>query len=271
MVELFESQIVELNRHSSKGNQLKWRDGDTWYKADYMGYEGLSEYLISQLLKCSSLNADEYVLYEPERIRYKRQIYNGVRSQHFLQGEWQIITLERLFANAFGGSLHESVWHITDAGERFKFLFSQVERLTGLHGFGSYMAKLLTIDAFFLNEDRHTHNIAVLMNAAGEYRLCPIFDNGGALLSDTKLDFPLSADVYELMHEVRAKTISADFDDQLDAAEQYYSSSIRFTFDRSDVDALLSNAAAFYSEAEIERVRTVVYQQMRKYSYLFSV
>lgn len=29
------------------------------------------------------------------------------------------------------------------------------------------MNKLLTIDAFFLNEDRHMHNIAVLMNGEG--------------------------------------------------------------------------------------------------------
>ena len=39
--------------------------------------------------------------------------------------------------------------------------------MTGLQNFGVYMNKLLTIDAFFLNEDRHMHNIAVLMNGEG--------------------------------------------------------------------------------------------------------
>lgn len=33
-------------RQSSKGNQLKWENKGVWYKADYTGYEGLSEYLI---------------------------------------------------------------------------------------------------------------------------------------------------------------------------------------------------------------------------------
>jgi len=47
---------------------------------------------------------------------------------------------------------------------------------------------MLTLDAFFVNEDRHTHNIAVLMDAEGVYRYCPFFDHGAALLSDTTMD-----------------------------------------------------------------------------------
>lgn len=31
-----------LRGHSSKGNQLKAKDGIYWYKADCMGYEGLT-------------------------------------------------------------------------------------------------------------------------------------------------------------------------------------------------------------------------------------
>ena len=29
--------------HTSKGDQLKWKIGNTWYKADYMGYAYLME------------------------------------------------------------------------------------------------------------------------------------------------------------------------------------------------------------------------------------
>ena len=39
-----------------------------------------------------------------------------------------------------------------------------------------------------MNEDRHMHNIAVLMKDDSTYRLCPVFDNGASLLSDTKMD-----------------------------------------------------------------------------------
>ena len=87
--------------------------------------------------------------------------------------------------------------------------------MTGLQDFGAYLNKLLTIDAFFLNEDRHTHNIAVLMNEKEEFAYCPIFDNGAGLLADTMMDFPLSEDVYTLMRQAQAKTICADFDEQL--------------------------------------------------------
>ena len=76
MVELFKQNIRTNIRQSSKGNQLKWENEGTWYKADYTGYEGLAEYVISHLLKYTNLNEDEYVLYEPEQIKYKRQIYN---------------------------------------------------------------------------------------------------------------------------------------------------------------------------------------------------
>ncbi|MCR5343044.1 MAG: hypothetical protein K6E70_06760 [Butyrivibrio sp.] len=49
MIELFEKDKKEFNRKSSKGNQLKWETNNTWYKADYTGYEGLTEYVVSHL------------------------------------------------------------------------------------------------------------------------------------------------------------------------------------------------------------------------------
>lgn len=99
MIELFEDMLQEFERHSSKGNQLKWKQDNYWYKADYTGYEGLAEYVISNLLKKTSLMDNEFVVYEPEQIKYKRKILNGVKSEDFLQEDWQIITLERLYQN----------------------------------------------------------------------------------------------------------------------------------------------------------------------------
>lgn len=55
MVQLFEQDIKTNDRQSSKGNQLKWCRNNVWYKADYMGYEGLVEYVVSRLLEKSSL------------------------------------------------------------------------------------------------------------------------------------------------------------------------------------------------------------------------
>ena len=66
MVQLFEQDIKTNDRQSSKGNQLKWCRNNVWYKADYMGYEGLVEYVVSRLLEKSSLKQEEYVLYKTE-------------------------------------------------------------------------------------------------------------------------------------------------------------------------------------------------------------
>ena len=68
MVQLFEQDIKTNDRQSSKGNQLKWCRNNVWYKADYMGYEGLVEYVVSRLLEKSSLKQEEYVLYKTEEI-----------------------------------------------------------------------------------------------------------------------------------------------------------------------------------------------------------
>lgn len=114
-----------------------------------------------------------------------------------------------------------------------------VERVTGLRNFGIYMNQLFTIDALFLNEDRHTHNMAVLMDGEGRFSLCPVFDNGGALLSDMSMDYPMSEDPVVLMRKVKAKTISTDFDEQLDVSERLYGRNLRFHFTKKQGAELL--------------------------------
>ena len=269
MVELFKQNIRTNIRQSSKGNQLKWENEGTWYKADYTGYEGLAEYVISHLLKYTNLNEDEYVLYEPGQIKYKRQIYNGVRSRTFIDGDWQIITLERLFKNVYNESLTSVLWHMSDVKERLVFLVNAIKNITGLNNWGEYICRLFTIDAFFLNEDRHMYNIAVLMNGKGDYAYCPIFDNGAGLLADTTMDYPLNGDVYALMDKVQSKTICGEFEEQLDISEALYKMNLKFRFTKKDVTELLAGAE-IYSEEIRNRVEMIIFAQMRKYPYLFS-
>lgn len=268
MVQLFEQDIRTTDRQSSKGNQLKWENNGIWYKADYTGYEGLAEYVISHLLQKSSLVANEFVLYDLEQMRYKETVYKGAKSKSFLTDGWQIITLERLFRNFFGESLYKAIYRIPEHEKRLPFLVNQVERMTGLQNFGAYLNKLFTIDAFFLNEDRHTHNIAVLMNEKGEFAYCPIFDNGAGLLADTTMDYPQSGDVYLLMKEAKAKTICDSFDEQLDISEALYGENIKFNFTQKDVRELLENVTE-YTQVEKNRVERIVCAQMNKYGYLF--
>ena len=268
MVELFEQNIRTNTRQSSKGNQLKWENESIWYKADYTGYEGLAEYVISHLLKLTNLNEGEYVLYEQEQIKYKRQIYNGVRSRAFIDEDWQIITLERLFKNVYNESLTSVLWHMSDVKERLEFLVNAIKNITGLNNWGGYICRLFTIDAFFLNEDRHMHNIAVLMNGKGEYKYCPVFDNGAGLLSDTTMDYPMGQDIYQMISEVKSKSVSQDFDEQLDVAENLYGQNLQFLFTKKNVSDIVNNAD-MYPPEERKRVELIIYSQMNKYKYLF--
>ena len=110
-------------------------------------------------------------------------------------------------------------------------IFHKVWQLfSGLDEFGISLNKLMTVDAFFLNEDRHMHNIAVLMNQESKFQYCPIFDQGAGLLSDTTWDYPLEDSIYDLMQSVQAKIFSYDFDEQLDISEKLFGRNLTFHY-----------------------------------------
>ncbi len=98
---------------------------------------------------------------------------------------------------------------------------------------------MMLIDSVFLNEDRHLHNIAVIKKDDGSFAYCPIFDNGAALLSDTKFDYPLSGNVTDYISSMKSKTIDESFMDTVDAFEKLYPAKINFDFDENDVDKIV--------------------------------
>ena len=269
MLEIRDQDIRTTGRRSSKGNQLKAERDGYWYKADYAGYEGLAEYTVSARLTFSDLSDPEYVRYDTEQIRYRQQTFLGCRSADFLEKGSQMFTLERLFQNAYGKSLYEEIFHIEDIRSRIRFLVEHTIQLTGLRGFGIYLSKMLAVDALFLNEDRHMHNIAVILGRDGKYQLCPLYDHGGCLLSDTTVDYPMGGDLLSMIDQVKAKTCSASFDEQLDTADALYGQQIRFSFTHKDVQTLL-DAEPFYPAEVKNRVRDIIYDRMRKYRFLFN-
>lgn len=270
MIELYSKNLYIADRQSSKGNQLKWNQDDVWYKADYTGYEGLSEYVVSRLMTMSNLTVNEYVLYETEQIHYKNKDYLGCKSKDFLMGSSQLITLERLYRKQYGSSFYQEIFHLHSVEGRTRFLVDTVEKLTGITEFSDYLCKLLTIDGFFLNEDRHLHNIAVILDNTRQYHLCPIFDQGAALLSDTSIDYPMEENIYNLIPSVHSKTISQSFDEQMEVVSNLWGDKLKFSFTKNDVRRIL-NEETFYPENVKKRVETIIYEQMRKYMYLFDI
>lgn len=269
MIELYEDNLKDFNKQSSKGNQLKWETDNYWYKSDYAGYEGLSEYVISELLRYSTLNDKEYICYTTEAIQYKRQQYLGCKSKNFVPEGWKLMTLERLFQLNGIDSLCKQIYKIESIEERVHYLVNETIKITGLNYFGEYLTKMMAIDAFFLNEDRHMHNIAVLIDDKDKFHYCPYFDHGAALLSDITMDYPLNESIYDLIKDVKSKTISNDFIEQLDAFEKIYGNKLNFKFNEKDIRNILDRELNYPNEIK-ERVFNILLYQKNKYQYLFN-
>lgn len=268
LINMDEYLLYETQGHSSKGNQLKWKHNDYWYKADHMGYEGLAEIIISRLLHFS--NVTGYVEYEPAQIQYKGKVYSGCKSRNFLPEGEELITVDRLFRQYTGLNLAAELARIPSVKERIVYLVENVKEITRIQDIGQYITMTLEMDAFFLNEDRHTNNIAVIYNAASSnYQLSPYFDNGLALFADTNTDFTLVKSIEECLGLICAKPFSRDFDEQADEAVSLFGRQLKLNFSIDDVNKELCKYKNIYNNQILERVEKTLRNQMRKYQYLF--
>lgn len=259
-------QFIETG-HSSKGNQLKWKDGDFWYKADQMGYESLSETVVSNILLSS--NTGKHVIYEPIQIVYQEKEFTGCRSRNFLGEREELITLEKLFRQHTGMSLAKELAYITDVKKRIAYTVDHVISYTGLADFGIYLTKMLEMDAFFLNEDRHTNNIAVIYQMDEKsYKLCPYFDMGLSLLADIKEDFPLTKSFEDCRKAIVAKPFSRDFDEQMDAANELYGTQLTLSISKKEMVKEVERYMHIYEKKVMDRVQEMLRYQTDKYSYM---
>ena len=269
--------------HSSKGNQMKWKQDDYWYKADQFGYESLAEVVTSHLLQKSNItNATQYF---PAVLNYNEQDYRGCYSRNFRKDTEILVPIERLFRQHTIIGLAKQLARITDVKERIKYTEEIVSKVTGVEDFGKYLTQMLEMDAFFLNEDRHTNNISVLYDKeTRKYRLCPFYDLGLALFADTQVDFPLKMDYFACKEKIIAKPFSRDFDEQLDAANALYGCHLKFDFPANRIADIITELKAQYllteediadgrvdgySAQEFQRVEDTLRYQAAKYTYMF--
>ncbi len=256
-----------LQGHTSKGDQPKWFRSGRWYKADHMGYETLAEVVISKLLTKS--NVLSYVEYSPVLIAFDGKEKPGCVSKNFLHSNEMLVPFERLHRAYKGLGMAQAISRIQDVAEKISYVADFVERTTGLTRVINYLTTLIELDVFFLNEDRHTNNLAVIRNeTTREYRLCPVFDNGLTLLSDLK-DYPLGADLYDCIGRVQAKPFSPSFDEQFEAVADLPGEHLHFSFTKHDVSEILSELDTLYLPEIINRVENIIFEQMRKYSIFF--
>lgn len=263
MIELTKINLRDFQRKSSKGNQLKFEYDGIWYKADQNGYEGLAEYVVSNLLKKTWLEETEYVLYETEKIKYSGNIYNACRSKNFLKNGDSVITLARLYELETGDNIYNAIEKIKSPEMKFKFIVEFVRSITKLKDFDVYFAQMLILDAIFLNEDRHMHNIAVIKKENGIYDYCPLFDFGASLLSDINIDYPLNVRENILMRKVKSKTISTSFKKQYEVAMKVLNRNI-ISFNIGDVEEIIKKDT-IYSEDIKNRVLLILKEQIEVY------
>ena len=260
--------LIDTKVTSSKGNQQKWLIDNFWYKADHMGYEALCEVVVSRLLKKSNIN--NYVEYNLIRLEFDGKIYNGCYSENFKKKNESLITLEYLAKQWLASSMAKELTLFTDVKDRIKHTVDFIEKTTKLENVGEYITTMLELDAFFLNEDRHTNNIAFILNDdTGEYRYCPYFDFGLSLLADTAEDYPLGIDTEKLITKIYAKPFDRDFDVQLDCAQELYGEHLKFSFTNKDIEDVFKDLNEYYSKDIINRVKDLLYNQKHKYQYMF--
>lgn len=253
-----------IQGHTSKGDQPKWRRGNLWYKADHMGYEALAEVVVSRLLE--KTNVPEFVRYDPALIRYEAGEAPGCVSRSFQGGQEMLVPFERLHRAYKGRGLAAELANLSGPEERIRYTVDFVESTTGLREVGPYLTLLLELDMVFLNEDRHTNNLAVLRNEeTGDFRLCPVFDNGLALLSDLH-DYPLERDLYQCIAAVEAKPFERSFEAQVDAAESLYGMRLELYTQKADITAALADMETLYPRPVLARLEQLLREQLRRYA-----
>lgn len=188
---------------SSKGTQVKYFDGEYWYKENRNGYEGLAESLATKLLQCS--NHSNYAVYEQCQVNGKE----GCRSKNFLKEDEHLISFERLHMMQTGIHFVDAIGTYSTPAERIEYTIDFMEECIRFD-VSNYLGNILLFDAVIANQDRHFNNLGVIMNQkTGEVSECPIFDNGDSFLSDFG-KFPVMNSVEDNLSRCISQPFSAN-------------------------------------------------------------
>lgn len=257
----------QVSYATSKGNLPKWRIDNTWYKTDAFGYESLAECIISDLLKYS--NIYNYVKYNITKGIYNGEIKNFSVSNNFMNEDDMLLTFYRLYFLETGNELTKDIYNFDEAADRIKFVVEFVSKNYKIDNIGKIITSILELDMLFLNEDRHFNNFALIRKGdSKKFIFAPVFDNGLSLLSDI-IEYKMNEDIYKNIDKVKGKPFSISLEEQCEKAESLYGQSLIITFTKNDVLKEIEKYREFYDEGTIERVISVIFEQMRKYSYLF--
>ena len=259
---------------SSKGNQEKWHDAqtDTWYKLDQYGYEALAETMASIMLEKSNVETDTpftFVRYRMVKVSLRGRERNGCKSNNFLSAGKSLITVNRLLSNHLGAPLKQTLMKLSSDKKRIAYLAESTAECTGLTEFPRYLALLFEVDALFCNDDRHLNNIAVIEHA-GKYEYCPIFDNGAGLLSNTQIS-RMDISPKALIVALRARPLGTTFNRQMGSARSLYGKQLVMPgFSTAEISDLLLPLLPYYAQRDrsiiADRVTECLNTRLKAYS-----
>lgn len=241
-------------KSTSKGNQNKWVYDKYFLKADTMGYESIAEYTVSDFLKyVEGVKYAEYMLCE---IDDGTEIYKGCYSESFLNENEECWSFFKILKMYFGSSgTAEKEFQKRIGKEKFDFVTGIVADVCSID-ISRYISNVLLLDSLTLNEDRHFNNLCVI-KGKHSWRICPVFDNGLSLLSDTNA-YPTGVPVRTYISKVKSKPFSSDFLKQA----SYAGGRLIIDFEKYCTD--LENKSAEFKNKEFGRATSVLLSRCRK-------
>ena len=246
-IRLTDDYLVDTDG-TSDGTQMKYFSDGYWYKTNNEGEEDIVEYLVSKLLSFTDMPKEEYVLYERGLVNGKRPC----RSRTFITPDETFVTLDRMHVNITGQRLHEAIRFMKGIEESSKYVLDFFKNIIGLD-LSEYFSRVFTADYITLNEDRHFHNLGVIMSIDGQYRPAPIFDNGKSLLN-TNPSINYRLPISENVKRVTARPFSGSHKRMFDFFGKGFSLDVE-----AAVAWLETEEDSFYKEVLLYQLRNLVF------------
>lgn len=248
--------IENISGSYSKGNQTKFISEGYFYKEDMMGYESISEVLVSELLSYTS--GVSFIDYLLEEVHYEGKIMYCCKSKVYTSEGESFVSLYRLL-QIFNGV--EGLKR-TKGRESVDYVIDFVKRTVNLD-IHKYLSQMIILDAIILNEDRHLNNICFIYRN-GVYKVAPLFDNGLSLLSDLN-DYPLDGNILRLIRKVKAKPFSTSFSTQV-GYFPYFPLVIDYEGFYSKLEKVEENLSGYvpFKQKEYHRAKAVLLRRLRE-------
>ncbi len=261
------SRPVSLHGSAFRGTQPKWKEQELFFKADHLGYEALSEVVVSRFLRHSGVK--DFVVYEPVRILSGDRPVTACVCRNFRKENEILVSFEQLH-RAFRGRGLAELLQLQDEAERILYVADFMEETCGLSEAGRRLTEILEIDSFFLNTDRRTTSLRVLRNEDTlKYRPCPVHGNGHALLSDLTAD-PPGSDIRQCIAKANTGPYGSDFYSILSKVRNIFGPQLRFSFGDQDPENVFQGLEEYYPAEIIERAKTVLRIQIDNHPEYFA-